>query len=291
MADEGKTNDLASPDWSKWHAQKIVGKCKIGEFRSQDNPTRVIAILAEPADCQQDCGASIYCSLPVTDPACIRVRPSLSSYWGSSGRGPGEKYFIKPFPGPEVAVLHALRTEDPEDRRIAAIHFIVPVRDVEFTLNPEDSLQSLTEDKDRFREVADKWLGSRTSSIGGSQAITSAQKIVHDSEARIKKLKEFVPSTIKSLDKAAGAILHSQAVYKAIRDAAAKHGGPPLLSQVRDAFHDVAVEFGASTYARQGEIGNIADLKRFTEKPFKIELGRFDQTRKNLGFSWLPRSW
>lgn len=200
MADEGRTSDLASPDWSKWPAQKIVGKCKIGVLRSQHTPARVIAILAEPVDWKQDVGASIYCTLPITDPSCIRVRLSLSSYWGSSRRGPSnKKYFIKPFPGPEVAVLHALRTKNPEDRRIAAIHFMVTLRDVELNLKPEDTIQSLTEDKDRFREVFENWIGSQISSIEDSQAISSAQKIVRDAENRIKELAEFNPWRIQNV--------------------------------------------------------------------------------------------
>lgn len=219
-----------------WLNTLVVGECTVRIIHSQKCSGNAVSIIAGPNKGLKDFGARISCSLPVTDNSCVKVRPSFSAYWiNKSHRKEAKNLLGSVWPVLEVAVVHALRYGDSEDRRIAAIHFITSPQSSEFDIKPDESIQSLVDDECRFRQVVVRWLAHQALSPDRSQLATSAHKIVSECWDRLQLYEAFDPANITSIDDIPQSTLNRCAFFKAIRDAAVKQQGSQLIVRAHNA--------------------------------------------------------
>lgn len=276
--------ESGNPAWDRWPPESTIGNCKVTVYHSDDPKHRALALMAEPIKGEKNLGAMIFCFLPATKRRNIEVRPSISAYWSSRRAGPHtSKYFSGPYPKLEVALLHALESGAKKERAIASLYLLLSSFRGEVSLEKEDGLHRLANDKQRFEKVARDWLSRRHLVEDGIKRLNSARKIVSGSKKWYTSLGEFEALRSPLESNSGSATATQSAVYLAILIAIQNANGVPLLLQVRSAFHEIAIKFEQDSKATQEA--------RTSPKAPKLNLSGFDTAAKNLGFSWLPQSW
>lgn len=271
----------STPKWDTWPAETTIGNCKITIFHSDESPPRALTLIAEPADNRGHLGASLSCFLPPKDTSDVEVCPPISTYWSSRRRGPHvKKYFSGPYPKLEIALLKSLSDKDARvERRLAVLYILLTGYRNEFELREEDNFPSLSKDDARFEEIANKWIDEQSKTLAGMKRFEAARKHLAMADEWYQSLKAFDPLSItKARFGAKEANLTQSAVYKAILDASVASGGIPLIGEVREAYRQVGL--------RWDEAGSKISPGRQD-----LHYGAFDTAIKNLGFSWLPRTW
>lgn len=275
--------EFSPQDWGKRPSNTTIGDCVIEVTHDSEEPPRVISVLAHPVTGHKDSGSFIHCFLPFRGSSDIAVNPSIAAYWSSRRKGPGARYFYQGHPGLTLSILHALETNELRDRTRALLYlFITPSG---YAPEPGEGVTPLMHDLEGFRRAAAKWIARLAQSEEGLKELTSARKILEGAKRYNSSLSKF--EALLEPEKADANPTQS-AVLLAIRNAAEEVSGIPLRSEVQRAYHNIVI---LQSREHRQRIQRDPSAKEPAAKPTPLRLKGFDTAVKNLGFSWLPKSW
>lgn len=273
--------EFLPPNWDEWAPRTTVGNCVI-EITHDQTPSRAISVLAHPVSGHKDSGAFIH--YYPGDKLITSIGISDAAYWSSRRKGQARAYFSREgHPKITLSVLQALDSGDLRDRiRALQYLFLTPSG---YTPVPGEGVFPLIKDPKGFTKVADKWIAARSQSLEGLKEITSARKLMEDAKRYNESLTTY--EALRAPNQSIANLTQSS-ILLAVSSASKHVKGIPRIRDVRDRYRDIGIKYDREKESNPHDGGAAA---KPLNKKRELRLGGFDTALKNLGFSWLPKSW